>query len=317
MKRVLSVLLAVILCLSGSTAFAARRKVEKDKYYIGAMRVVNCREYVSLRAVPDKKATVLAKVPLNAIVLYCNNNIRQYAPGEYRKQAELFIRCEYDGMEGYILKKHLQPAPEFEPAETKQDNEEMTKEEIVGNGEVVLDWNEFNVSVMAAYEQVEEDGDTLEYIRIGCFINDVPNWGYTEAVKQNKGKPIVLKAFMGGTEDEPMVYVYDEEYGLSMLDLVDGTEVWTILKGECSFGDAAVTASGEDTGTLYLAGTDGPHPVAISAEGTILWRAEVDDPEIYEPIKINLNANDIEVIYDSGKIVLLEYNGDLISVSDI
>ncbi len=316
MKRILSVLLVVILCFSCSMAGASRRTVEKDQYYIGAMRVVKCKEYVSLRAVPDKNATVLAKVPLDAIVLYCNNNIRQYATAEYRKQAELFIRCEYDGMEGYILKKYLQPAPECEPAETKQNNDEMTKEQIIGNGEIVLDWNEFNVAVLAAYEQVEEDGATWEYIRIGCFINDVPNWGYTEAVKQS-GKPIVLKAFMGGTEDEPVVYVYDEEYGLSMLDLMDGTEVWTILKGECSFGDAAVTVSGEDTGTLYVAGTDGPHPVAISAEGTILWRAEVDDPEIYEPAKITLNANDIEVIYDSGKIVLLEYNGDLISVSDM
>lgn len=310
-------MLIMILCLSCfASASAVRKTVVKDQYYLGAMRVVNCKDYVSLRAAPDKKATVLAKVPLNAIVLYCNNNVRKYAAGNYKKQADLFIRCEYDGMEGYIMKKYLQPAPECEPAETKQNNNEMTREEIIGNGEVILDWTEFNVSVLAAREQIVEDGETWEYVRIGCFINDIPNWGYTEAVKLS-GKPVTLKAFMGGTEDEPTVYVYDEGYGLSMLDLMDGTEVWTILREDCTFGDAAVTAIGEDNGTLYVAGTDGPHPIAVSAEGTILWRSEVDDPEVYEPTKIILNANDIEVIYDSGKIVVLEYNGDLVSVSDL
>ncbi len=316
MKRIISLIIALILLLSCTTASAGRRTVVKDQYYIGAMKVVNCRDYVSLRATPDKTGTVLAKVPLNAIVLYCSNNVRQYAQAKYRKQAELFIRCEYDGQEGYILKKHLQPAPEFEPAETKQNNNEMTKEEIAGSGEIILDWSEFNVSVLAAYEKVVEGDATWEYVRIGCFINDIPNWGYTEAVKLN-GKPVTLKAFMGGTEDEPMVYVYDEAYGLSMLDLMDGTEVWTILKDECTFGDAAVITVGEDTGILYIAGTEGPDPVAISSEGSILWRSEVGDPEVFEPTKITLNPNDIEVLYGSGKSVVLEYNGELISVSDM
>ena len=109
----------------------------------------------------------------------------------------------------------------------------MTKDEIAASGEIVLEWSVFNVSVLASYEEVTEGNDTWEYLHVGCFINDMPNWGYTEAVKQN-GKHVTLKAFMGGTEDDPMVYVYDEAYGLTMLDLMDGTEVWTIMKDECS-----------------------------------------------------------------------------------
>ena len=317
MKKVISVILALVLCMSCSAGVAAaRKKVVKDQFYIGAMRVVNCRDYVSLRATPDKTGTVLAKVPLNAIVLYCNNNIYKYERGKYRKQAELYIRCEYDGQEGYILKKHLKRAPECEPAETMQENDRMTKEEIIGNGEVILNWSEFNVSVLAAYEQVVQEDATWEYVRVGCFINDIPNWGYTEAVKLNE-KPVTLKAFMGGTDDEPMIYVYDEAYGLLMLDLMDGTEMWTILKDDCEFGDAAVIASRDDTGILYIAGTNGPDPIAVSSEGTILWRAEIDDPEVYEPTRIVLNPGDIEVIYNSGRSVLLEYSGEVISVSDI
>ena len=152
MKKIISVIIIMILCIACTTASAARKKVVKDEYYIGAMRVVNCRDYVSLRATPDKTGTVLAKVPLGSIVLYCSNNVKQYAAGNYRKQAELFIRCEYEGQEGYILKKHLQRAPEFEPAETLQNNDEMTKEEIIGNGEIILDWNEFNVSVVSIFD---------------------------------------------------------------------------------------------------------------------------------------------------------------------
>ena len=316
MRRIISFLITIILCITCTTASAARKQVVKDQYYIGAMRVVNCRDYVSLRATPDKTGTVLAKVPLGSIVLYCSNDVKQYAPGNYRKQAELFIRCEFEGQEGYILKKHLERAPEFEPAETMQNNDEMSREEIIGNGEIILDWNEFNVSVVAAYEQVSEGDATWEYVRVGCFINDIPNWGYTEAVKLIK-EPITLKAFMGGTEDDPMVYVYDEAYGLTMLDLMDGTEVWTIMKDECSIGDASVITIDDESGILYVAGTDGPDPVAIDIDGRIMWRSDVGDPEVFEPQEIILNPTDITVTYGSGKTVMLEYNGELISVSDM
>ena len=134
MKKSLSfILLFLILCLCCCTGTAERKTVVKDKYYLGAMRVVKCKDYVSLREAPYKTATVLAKVPLDSIVLYCNNNVAKYAPSNYKKQAKLFIRCEYDGMEGYILKQYLKPAPEAEPAETKAFNSIMSREEIIGN----------------------------------------------------------------------------------------------------------------------------------------------------------------------------------------
>ena len=316
MKRLIVAVLIMILCLSFACASAERKTVVKDQFYLGAMRVVRCKEYVTLREAPDKKSAALAKVPLDAIVLYCSNDYYHYARAQYRKQAKLFIRCEYEGQEGYILKKYLQKAPEFEPGETKAYNNIMSKEEITGNGETVLQWQEFNVSVLAAYEVTEEDGSPWEYLRVGCFIDDEPIWGYTEAVKQ-EGQFRSLKAFMGGTEDEPQVYVYDAQYGLIMIDLMDGVETWTLRKNECSLGDAAICTIGENTGIMYIAGTDGPDPTAISSEGTVLWRADIDDPEVYGPTEIRLNSNEIEVIYESGKKVTLEYNGDLISITDI
>ena len=91
MKKAISILIAMILCLCCLSAVAERKTVVKDQYYLGAMRVVGCKDYVSLREAPDKTSSVLAKVPLDAIVLYCNNNVRLYANGSYKKQAKLFI----------------------------------------------------------------------------------------------------------------------------------------------------------------------------------------------------------------------------------
>ena len=48
-----------------------------------------------------------------------------------------------------------------------------------------------------------------------------------------------------------------------------------------------------------------------------MWRSEIDDPEAYGPKEINLNQTDIEVVYDSGKTVSLEYTGEVISISDL
>ena len=224
MKKAVSfILLFLILCLSCCTVNAERKTVEKDRYYLGAMRVVKCKDYVSLRDAPDKTATVLAKVPLDSVVLYCNNNVAKYAAGKYKKQANLYIRCEYDGMEGYILKKYLTPAPEAEPAETRAFNKIMSREEITGGGTIALDWKEFNVAVLAAYEVIPEGDANWEYLRVGCFIDDQPIWGYTEGVKQT-GQYQNLRAFMGGTEDEPQVYVYDAQYGLIMLDLMENAD---------------------------------------------------------------------------------------------
>ena len=296
MKKTVSIIIVLILCISCSGSVAERKTVIKDQYYIGAMRVVGCRDYVSLRSKADKTSKALAKVPPGAVVFNCSNNFKQYSLGSYKKQKELFIRCEYDGQEGYILKKYLVPAPEYEPAETRQDNNVMSREEVISSGIVVLDWQEFNMNILAAYEVVNENDGDWEYIRVGCFIDEYPIWGYTEAVKQT-GQAASLKAFMGGTEDEPLVYVYDAEYGLTMLDIMDGNENWTLLKYKCPLGDAAVITVGENTGILYISGTEGPDPVAISAEGNILWRSEIEDPEVYGPMEIILNTSDIEVKY--------------------
>ena len=315
MKKPIIILIVLILCLSCSVSPAERKTVVKDTYYLGAMRVVNCRESVSLRELPDKTSDVLAEVPLGDIVYNCSKNIKKYAPGNYRQQYQWFIRCEYEGQEGYILKKFLRRAPEFEPPETIISSDVMTREEILGSEEddrkTVLDWDEDSMSVFATYE----NRAGWEYLRIGCFDDDEPVWSFTEGVKTG-GQTVSLKVFIGGTEDEPQLYLYDAGYGLTMIDMADGEEVWNIGKGSCPLGDAAVIAVDEDSGNLYIAGTDGPDPVAITSAGFILWQSDTDDPEVYGPKEIRLNPEEIEVSYASGKIVTFDYDGELIGISD-
>lgn len=317
MKRIIALFLCLVLLISAVSGLAERKKINKGKDYIGAMRVVNCSEYVSLREAPDKTSKQIAQVPLDAIVLYCTRNEKEFAYSPYRKQVHQFTKCEYEGMEGYIISKYLKKAPEYEPVETQCSYEKMTREELTASSEIILDWKEFNVSVLGTWQSItDEAGNSWETVRVGCFIDDEPEWGYTESVQvvDDKNK---LSAFMGGTEDEPQIYVYDAEYGMIMLDLMDGTEQWTVLKTTCNLGDAAVVNFGEDTGIMYVAGSEGPDPVAISAEGNILWKSSIDDPELGSPVAIRLNANDIEVDYDSGAVVSLEYNGELIGISEL
>ena len=318
MKKGVSLLFILILLFSWSQACADRQSINKDQYYIGAMRVVRCKKYVSLREAPNKTSRRLAKLELDEIVYNCSRNEKEFAYSPYRKQVHMFTKCIYEGQEGYILSKYLEPAPEYEPVATKGENRKMSHKEIIGSGDVVLEWTEANMTVLAAYEVVTENEGAIpwEVLRVGCFIDDKPEWGYIEQVQQSD-EPAYLRAFISGTEDEPQVYIYDAEYGLIKLDMTDGSEQWDLSKEVCSLGDCAVVATEANTGILYVTGSDGPDPIAISAEGNVLWRSIIDDPEIYGPMEIILNPDDIEIQYECGKTVKLEYNGELISISDL
>ena len=99
MRRIISFLIMIILCITCTTASAERKKVVKDQYYIGAMRVVNCRDYVSLRTEPSSQSERILKVPLGALVL------------AYTELGEKdgFYLCLTQGEYGYIMTQYLRP----------------------------------------------------------------------------------------------------------------------------------------------------------------------------------------------------------------
>ena len=303
MKRILcfAVLISILLSAVPFQALADRKPIEKDKNYYGAMRVAHCKEWVSLREGPRKTYRRILKVPKGAIVMNCR----------YVKKG--FVSCEYQGEKGYIMKIYLDPAPEYEPVETTGEWISMTQEEVAAKSDIILDWKEFNVSVLASrhYEKLRQSWK--EVLRVGCYVDGRPAWGYVETVDNENGGDPLLNAFIGGDIDEPQVLVYDAEYGLIMLDLMSGNERWTLPKDVCPLGDAAAIAVAEN-GTMYIAGTGGPAPVAISRDGQVMWRSVVDGVEGCTVSRIKLLESEIEVHYEkddgSGeKTVILAYNG--------
>ena len=90
--------LALSLALLGAGAAQAQAYGDYATAYdnlIGAMEIVNCASWASLRMYPDSTSTRLAKVPLGAVVINCYY------------QDDRFTYCEYNGVGGYILNNNL------------------------------------------------------------------------------------------------------------------------------------------------------------------------------------------------------------------
>ena len=303
-----ALLLIAALLLPVMSAGADRVPQERPKGYIGAMRVVWCKEWISLREEPSKLSARIAEIPLGAIVYSCVDI------GDPR-----FYQCEYEGQTGYALIGYLWPAPECEPPLSSSVTRKMEMDEVIGSGEVVLDWKDYNMSVVAAHEWVTENRKKWEVLRIGCFINGSPIWGHEERAEES-GQYDQLKAFIGGVEDDWQVMVYNGAYGLSLLDLLSGKERWCVTTANCPMGNAAAVAVDKD-GTVYLAGTDGPDPVAISLAGRVLWKSDVNNPDIYGPYEIEVEDGMVHTKYACGltdgyKMVTYDSNGKLIAVHD-
>lgn len=303
------ILLAFVLLFTAMSpsALADRTIKEKPANYIGAMRVIWCKEFVSLREEPKKTSKRILEVPLGAIVYSCTDI-----------HSAQFYQCEYEGTTGYILRVYLEPAPECEPPASSAITKKMTMDEITGSGEIVLDWKDYNMSVIASHDYITEDKKEWEVLRIGCFIDGSPIWGHEEKCEKF-GQYDALKTFIGGVEDDWVVMVYDGAYGLSKLDLLSGKEKWSLTTGTCPMGNAAAITVDKE-GTIYIAGTDGPDPVAVLIDGQVLWKSDVGDPTVYGPYEIEVQNGSVMVKYDSGmedgyKLVTFSAaTGELISI---
>ena len=305
-KRIVIAVIAAILLMGIIPAAADRIPEEKPWNYIGAMQVCWCNEFISLREEPRKTSRRLMEIPLGDIVYSCID-IRN----------DLFVECEYKGIKGYALRKYLKRAPEFEPHVSSAVSRKMTKDELIGTGEVVLDWKDYNMSVIAAHEYITENRKTWEVLRVGCFINDQPYWGHEEKVEAF-GQTDMLKVFIGGVPDDWQVMLFDGGFGLSRLDLLSGKEKWCVRIDDCPMGNASAAAVDEN-GTIYIAGSDGPDPVAISMDGRVLWKSAIGNPDVYGPYEMSVKDQTIQVKYKSGmengyKLVTFDSTGTLLSI---
>jgi len=87
--------LALLLGLGVAQAATYTSYGTSYDYLIGAMEVVNCQSWTSLRMYPDSHSTRLMKVPVGAVVTNCYY------------QDDKYTYCEYNGVGGYILSNTL------------------------------------------------------------------------------------------------------------------------------------------------------------------------------------------------------------------
>lgn len=96
--RILLTLALVLALVAGLGTAQAKTYTSYAAGYdnlIGAMEIVNCQSWASLRLYPDSSSSRLAKVPLGSVVVNCYY------------QDDRFTYCEYNGIGGYILNSNL------------------------------------------------------------------------------------------------------------------------------------------------------------------------------------------------------------------
>ncbi len=288
---------------------------------LGTLRVCNCEEWVSLRKKPKTSSERLEKVPLGALVTDC-----------VRKNDE-FIFCNYEGKSGYILAEYLEkPSAEEMQSHEWENGSILIPEEqealiVVEELPVQTITEEaLPVSQMCTKEYLElmsSGGECLilESREVGeervtlCAVRDRSPQGETLTVAaydpnlrylwarqmtcRNDGQFEQLAAFTGGSKEEPRMMLYNADSGLQAVDLLTGDEKWTLSAKDVRLGSGICWAVEKD-GTMYIAGADGPHPVAISERGTVLWFSDPGNNDIYGPYSIQLLPEGVFTQYESG-----------------
>ena len=229
MKRILAILLCLLLLLPALPALGAGARG----------RVVNCEEWVSLRAAPDTTAERLAKVPLGAEVTDC------------ALAGNGFVACAYAGQAGYILGDYLSDS------------------RVGGSYTRVLADDQ-----LAGLRIVIEASETAkgEAVRATAYAEDGALIWRQELATEQRTELTLVDGFPGGVEKRPLVYLYAMGDGLTAYDAASGEAAWRVPTDAVNLGGSITHAVGAD-GTIYVGGYYGPEPVAISSAGEVLWQA--------------------------------------------
>ena len=270
------------------------------------MQVTKCEEWVSLREYPDVNSARLAQIPLGAYIYDC-----QWYSDE-------FVFGQVNGQWGYVLSQYLTLV------DAVLDYEEDDYYDNLYYGDYEGSWAEdaephgyFNYTPLP-YDTITKDGieiinystkgytilasrlyDLGEVMRVGCYVNGTePYWGYVTSV-DTITELSATKAFLAGTADDPKVMIYNSIKGLYMIDLETGELLWERNGEELGLSGGLCYAVGED-GTIYLAGYYSTDILAVSMDGTILWRNDADNSAIYWPYQIKVLGDEVVVDYGSG-----------------
>ena len=268
-------------------------------YYLGMMRVVNCQTSVTLRAEPTTGAKALKQVPLNAVVTGC-----------WVVAENGFVSCLYENTRGYILGDYLMVVT----AEELTSRAPINYSEIILSDRVILETDVNGIS-LAACRVYEGEGER-ERLKLGAYNEKLQNvWSLSTATTYSTELDLT-DVFMAGTAEKPLLMVYNRQIGLMCLDIPTGEILWTLKSDEVSLG-ASLTHAVAENGNMYITGYYGPDPVAITADGEVLWQSHVENEDVFWPYQIELQTNAIVVRYDSYSqsneygfyVVFFDYNG--------
>ncbi|MBO2515677.1 MAG: hypothetical protein CW338_00175 [Clostridiales bacterium] len=305
---------------------------EEGSRELGTMKVVNCEEWVSLWKKPSTSSDRIVKVSLGSFVYNCT------------VYDDKFIRCEYNGVTGYILSAYLEKADATAPAATPEPG--WADENVWVPGETLSAENDISYAASYSYVDLASSGEMIleekieakgrvwflygirikngrnEQLIAGCYdVNLQPVW-CRSITSGSLSELQLLSMFTGGTKETPYLMIHNAEKGLQAIDIATGEVVWSLPTSTISLG-ASICWAVDPDGTMYIAGHNGPHPVAVSVRGGVMWAADPRTDVVYGAYRITLSDAGIICDYESSDtqgtrshyVVLYSYYGETLDIS--
>ena len=187
--------------------------------------------------------------------------------------------------------------------------ESITAPSAYADDAIILDTTLNGVRVVARQIFTEE----YEYIMV-VGVSAEGNLIWAQETKTGSVTELMqTDCFVGGTAENPLVMLYNTWTGLMALDPATGMTKWAVLKEQVELG-ASITYAVDANGVAYVGGYYGPDPVAIDAEGNVLWQTSSSSAHaqwLYgiEPREDGLYAHYSMLNGDKSGWVVYNYDG--------
>ncbi len=343
MKRILACAL-ILACLL--TAFVVAQGESLT------MKVIKCKQHVNIREYPSTDYTIVGQAPLGAVIEGCEkssknpewyavqyNGVAGYIRGDFLEPVEAApVEAPVEApvpadapMPGDQVEPEETPlpdaasaeVPEYNPAEEyieapdawpTAENAPITNIfEASGydNDTVVLDAPAGNVHVTARRIYQENS----EYLALAALDAAGSQLWMLNTATSGITELSLTDAFVAGTDTRPLVMLYNAEVGLWAIEPETGVIRWFLSRDTIILGANISHAVVPGSGILYIGGYYGPDPVAIDANGIVLWQANSGRDDIYWLCKIDATSDGLVCAYGTlGEqgipgTVIYDYNG--------
>lgn len=277
MKRSVWMLLLIALLLALGCAWAEEEQLPAPADIaswpgsgIGEMEVVNCEEWVSLRKEPSTSSEQLAKIALGQRLHNCI------------AYSDEFTLCETDeGQRGYVLSEYLlrleHPSFYMRRAGDAIEGTAIIDDIYEFSGENSWYFNApSNGCTVFAQRMNPRHGEGGDALCVSCFSGSRSFlWGLYTACNYSTELELT-DCFLGGTPEHALAIVNNAQLGIAAIDIRTGELEWTVEHAQVDVGASQSHALAND-GTLYVGGYYGPDPVAISADGEVLWQSDAGE----------------------------------------